>query len=73
MHQFFIITSLHLLLPVIQTIFFSVPRFTIRRRKKSQKLNVFFLDQNRRNYRLYGIYLSSYIYIFVFQQRKHMI
>ena len=47
---FFIVTSLLLLLPVIQTIFFSVPRFTIRRKKNPQKLNVFFLDQNRRNF-----------------------
>ena len=44
-----------LLLPVIQKKFFSVPRFTIHRKKNLQKLNVFFLDQNRRNYRLYGI------------------
>ena len=28
----------------------SVPRFSIRREKNPQKLNVFFLDQNRRNF-----------------------
>jgi hypothetical protein len=49
-HQLFIATSLQLLLPVIQTIFFSVPRFSIRRIKNPQKLNVIFLDQNRRNF-----------------------
>ena len=50
MHQLFIATSLQLLLPVIQTNFFSVPRFSIRRNKNPQKLNVIFLDQNRRNF-----------------------
>ena len=49
-HQLFIVRLLHLLLPVIETIFFSVPRFTIRRKKNPQKLNVFFLDQNRRHF-----------------------
>ena len=49
-HQLFIATSLQLLLPVIQTNFFSVPRFSIRRNKNPQKLNVIFLDQNRRNF-----------------------
>ena len=39
-----------MLLPVIQTFFFSVPRFSIRRNKNPQKLNVIFLDQNRRNF-----------------------
>ena len=33
MHQLFIVTSLQLLLPVIQANFFSVPRFAIRRKK----------------------------------------
>ena len=55
MHQLFIATSLQLLLPVTQTKNFSVPRLSIRRNKNPQKLNVIFLDQNRRNYRLYGI------------------
>ena len=50
MHQLFIVTSLHLLLPVIQTNFFLVQRFTNRRKKNPQKLNVFFLDQNCRNF-----------------------
>ena len=49
MHQLFIATSLKLLLPVIQTIFLSVPRFSIRRKKNLQKLIVIFLDQNHRN------------------------
>ena len=49
MHQLLIATSLQLLLPVIQTIFFSVTRFLIRRKKNLQKLIVIFLDQNRRN------------------------
>ena len=49
-HQLFIVTSLHLLLPVIQTNFFLVQRFTNRRKKNPQKLNVFFLDQNCRNF-----------------------
>jgi len=35
--------------------FYSAPRFSIRRKKNPQKLNVSFLVQNRRNYRLYGI------------------
>ena len=35
--------------------FFSVPRFSIRWKKNSQKLNVFFLVKNHKNYRLYGI------------------
>jgi len=30
-HQLFIVTSLQLLLPVMQTIFFSVPRFSMRK------------------------------------------
>ena len=47
---FFIITSLLLLLPVIQAHFFSLPRFSIRRKTNPQILNVFFLDQNRRNF-----------------------
>jgi hypothetical protein len=37
---------------------FSMPRFSIRRKKNLQKLNVFFLDQNRRNYRLYGMFVE---------------
>ena len=38
-----------------------MPRFSIRRKKNLQKLNVFFLDQNRRNYQLYGMlfFMSS--------------
>jgi hypothetical protein len=55
------ITPLQLLLPVTQTIFFWVPRFSIRRKKNLQKLNVFFLDQNCRNYRLYGIILILFL------------
>jgi hypothetical protein len=47
---FFIISSLLLWLPVIQAHFFSLPRFSIRRKTNPQKLNVFFLDQNRRNF-----------------------
>jgi type IV secretory pathway VirB3-like protein len=58
-HQLFIATSLQFLLPVIQTICFSVPRFSIRRKKNLQKLNIIFLDQTAkishcRNYQLYG-------------------
>jgi hypothetical protein len=52
-HQLFIATSLQLLLPVIQTIFFRCRDF------QSAKLNVIFLDQNRRNYRLYGIVFAN--------------
>jgi hypothetical protein len=44
-HQLFIATSLQFLLPVIQTICFSVQRFSIRRKKNPQKLNIIFLDQ----------------------------
>jgi hypothetical protein len=44
--------------------FFSVLRFSIRRKKNLQKLNVFFLDQNRRNYRLYGIWKTNNILLF---------
>ena len=44
LHQLFIVTLLQLLIPVIQTIFFRCRDF------QSQKLNVFFLDQNRRNF-----------------------
>ena len=51
-HQLFIVTSLQLLLPVIQTNFFFSAEIFNPQEKKSQKLNVFFLDQNRRNYRL---------------------
>jgi hypothetical protein len=43
--------------------FFSVPRFSIRRKKNPQKLNVFFLDQNRRNDRLYGNCILSHVNI----------
>ena len=50
-HQLFIATSLHLLLPVIQTIFFfGAERLSFLRNKNPQKLNVIFLDQNRRNF-----------------------
>jgi len=42
-----------------------VPRFSIRRKKNPQKLKVFFLDQNRRNYRLYGIFMSLSVLRFV--------
>ena len=38
-----------------------MPTFTIRRKKNPQKLNVFFLDQNRRNYRLYGTNMTFFI------------
>ena len=62
MHQLFIVTSLQLLLPVIQTILFSVPRFSIRRNKNPQKLNVFFLDQNRRNFTPQKLPVIRYIY-----------
>jgi hypothetical protein len=59
----FIATSLQLLLPVIETFFFSVPRFSIRRNKIPQKLNVIFLDQNRRNFTAeitgYTVYLNQ--------------
>jgi hypothetical protein len=60
-HQLFIATSLQLLLPVIQTIFFSVPRFSIRRNKNPQKLNVIFLDQNRRNFTPQKIPVIQYL------------
>jgi hypothetical protein len=49
-HQLFIVTSLQLLLPVIQTNFFFGAEISIRRNKNPQKLNVILLDQNRRNY-----------------------
>ena len=49
MHQLFTVTSLQLLLPAIQTIFFFGAKIF-----NPQKLNVFFSDQNRRNYRLYS-------------------
>ena len=49
-HQLFIATSLQLLLPVIQTNFFSVPRFSIRRKRNPQKLKVIFSDHNRRSF-----------------------
>jgi hypothetical protein len=49
-HQLFIATSLQLLLPVIQTLFFSVPRFSIRRKRNPQKLKVIFSDHNRRSF-----------------------
>ena len=52
---FLIVTSLLLLLPVIQTIFFRCQDFQSAEEKNLQKLNVFLLDQNRRNYRLYDI------------------
>ena len=45
--------------------FFSVPRFSIRRKKNPQKLDVFFLDQNRKNYRLYGIYSTLWWAVFL--------
>jgi hypothetical protein len=52
MQQLFIVTSLRLLLPVKQTIFFGVDIFNPQK-KNPQKLNVLFLVKNRRNYRLY--------------------
>jgi hypothetical protein len=42
-----------------------VPRFSIRRKKNPQKLDVFFLDQNRKNYRLYGIYSTLWWAVFL--------
>jgi hypothetical protein len=50
-HQLFIATSLQLLLPVIQTIFFfGADILNPQKKKNPQKLNVIFLDQNRRNF-----------------------
>jgi hypothetical protein len=43
-----------------QTIFFSVPRFPIRRNKNPQKLNVIFLDQNRRNFTMQKLPVIRY-------------
>jgi hypothetical protein len=60
-HQLFIATSLQLLLPVIQTSFFSVPRFSIRRNKNPQKLNVIFLDQSLRNFTPQKLPVIQYI------------
>ena len=71
MHQLIIATSLQLLLPVLQTIFFSVPRFSICRGKNPQKLNVIFLDQNRRNYRLYGNYIWWDQFFIIYYKAKH--
>jgi hypothetical protein len=41
-----------------------VARFTIRRKKNLQKLNVFFLDQNRRNFTPQKLPIIRYINIF---------
>jgi hypothetical protein len=71
-HQLFIATSLQMLLPVIQTYFFLVPRFSIRRNKNPQKLNVIFLDQIRRNYRLYSIYLKKLINKYVYKCKRKL-
>jgi len=57
-HPLAIVASLQLLLAVIQTFFFGA-EISIRIKKNPQKLNVFFLDQNRRNYRLYGIWIPT--------------
>ena len=43
--------------------FFSVPRFSIRRKKNPHKLNVFFLDQNRRNFTPQKLPVIRYMYI----------
>ena len=58
--SWFIATSLQLLLPVIQKYFFSVPRFSIRRKKNPQKLNVIFLDHNCRYFTLQKLPVIRY-------------
>jgi len=52
--------------------FFSAPRFSIRGKINPQKLNIFFLVQDRRNYRLYDIYTIIYRCP-VFLSSQHMI
>jgi hypothetical protein len=56
---------LQLLLPLIQTILFSTPRFSIRIKKNPQKLNVFFLVQNRRNFTTQKLTDIWYVITFV--------
>jgi hypothetical protein len=63
-------SSLQLLLPLIQTILFSTPRFSIRIKKKTQKLNVFFLVQNRRNFTTQKLTVIRYVITFVSDLRQ---
>jgi hypothetical protein len=67
----FIATSLQLLLPVIQKKIISAPRFSIRRKKNPQKLNVFFLNTHLVNFKfvlrnycftVFAIYFVDRIY-----------
>jgi hypothetical protein len=48
-----------------------MPRFTIRRKKNPQKLNVFFLDQNQRNFTPQKLPVIQYILLYFQMESTH--
>jgi len=62
-HQLFIVTLLQLLLAVIQTVFFSVPRFSVCRKKNPQKLKCFLFSPKPQ--KLPVIWYPTFIYIHI--------